>query len=541
MDKRTILALVLIFLIYWISSQYLWKPAPQPLQNETERYEYMETAEAEVVPYTPIHTPPVQSAVLPDIGIHTYEPTVDVNDKIILENDLIRLTLTNRGGLINQIELKEFVLSDRITPVTLIPEGQAILLTQLSNNIDVNSIIYDHERIGNKIIFTSHHPSIRREFILREGYDLDFIFTGDLAPFDSYSLSLNSGINLTEDSKEARKNIGNTFKFVGEIDRKIENRTVAKLRKGDQSLNGKISWAAVRSKYFVMTLIPENRIMTQSVNIFRVSETLGINLNIRYNNRLSNFSDQYSLYLGPVDYNLLKSYNNGMEHIADMSWAWLRPLARIFKWFIGVLHSFIPNYGIVIMIFSLILKIILTPLTNKSLTSARKMQEIQPLLRELQTKYKNDPRTLQAEMGKLYKEHKVNPVGGCLPLLLQMPIFFALYPVLSSAIEFRQASFFGWLSDLSMPDPYWILPITMGVFMFVQQKMMQPKNQDTSKLDDKQAALMQSQKMMQYFMPPFLVFIFSGLPSGLVLYWTTFNIFSIIQQYHLNKKLKEAR
>jgi YidC/Oxa1 family membrane protein insertase len=187
------------------------------------------------------------------------------------------------------------------------------------------------------------------------------------------------------------------------------------------------------------------------------------------------------------------------------------------------------------MIFALILKVVLSPLTKKSLTSGRKMQKIQPLMREIQQKYKNDLKTQQIELQKLYKEHDVSPLGGCLPLLLQMPIFFALYPVLHASIEFRQASFVGWLNDLSAPDQYWILPIMMGIFVFIQQKMMQAK-QDLSQMDEKQAAMVQSTKMMAYVMPPFLVFIFSGLPSGLVLYWTTFNIFSIIQQYYLNKK-----
>jgi YidC/Oxa1 family membrane protein insertase len=171
------------------------------------------------------------------------------------------------------------------------------------------------------------------------------------------------------------------------------------------------------------------------------------------------------------------------------------------------------------------------------MTIGKKMQMIQPLMREVQTKYKNDHKKQQEELRKIYSEHKVNPLGGCFPILLQMPVFFALFPILRSSIEFRQANFVGWLADLSEPDPYYILPLLMGVFMFLQQKMMQTK-QDTTNMDEKQLAMIQSQKMMMYMMPPFMVFIFSRLPSGLVLYWTTFNVFSIIQLYLMNKKSK---
>jgi YidC/Oxa1 family membrane protein insertase len=284
-----------------------------------------------------------------------------------------------------------------------------------------------------------------------------------------------------------------------------------------------------------MSLIPEKRITTSSVDVQSVGDTFGFTLNIRYNTTISSsFTEEYGLYLGPVNYHELKRYGNEMDKLAELG-GWLRPLATIFLLFIKFLYGLTGNLGVAIMIFALVLKIILTPLTNKSLNSSRKLQQIQPLMRNVQTQYKNDHKKMSEELRKLYAEHKVSPMGGCLPLLLQMPIFFALYPVLRSSIEFRQAHFMLWLTDLSVPDEYWILPITMGIFMFIQQKMMQQKV-DTSQMDEKQAAMHQSTKMMMYIMPPFLVFIFSGLPSGLVLYWTTFNIFSIIQQYFLLKK-----
>ena len=169
-----------------------------------------------------------------------------------------------------------------------------------------------------------------------------------------------------------------------------------------------------------------------------------------------------------------------------------------------------------------------------------KMQRVQPYLTSIQKKYKSDPMKMQQEMSKVKKEHGVSTLGGCLPMIIQMPIFFALYPTLRYSIALRGASFVGWLQDLSSPDPYYILPIIMGIFMFIQQKMMTntQMNNNSPEIDEKQQAMMQSQKMMAYIMPVMMFFFFRNLPSGLVLYWTVFNILSIIQQHFINKKFR---
>ncbi|HRY83704.1 MAG TPA: YidC/Oxa1 family membrane protein insertase, partial [Candidatus Cloacimonadota bacterium] len=149
------------------------------------------------------------------------------------------------------------------------------------------------------------------------------------------------------------------------------------------------------------------------------------------------------------------------------------------------------------------------------------------------------PKLMQSELSKLYKENGASPFSGCLPLLIQMPIFFSLYNVLRYSMDMRNASFVGWLSDLSEPDPYMILPVLMAVFMVLQSMMMRPPKQDPAQMDEKQKAALQSQKMMTYMMPVMMFFIFRGMPSGLVLYWTVFNILSVIQQYYLQKHFKQ--
>jgi YidC/Oxa1 family membrane protein insertase len=200
------------------------------------------------------------------------------------------------------------------------------------------------------------------------------------------------------------------------------------------------------------------------------------------------------------------------------------------------LHFLLSNWGLVIIAFSILIKIALHPLTRSSMRSMQRMQKLQPLMEEIKAKYKDDPQKMnQAVMG-LYKEYGVNPMGGCLPILLQLPIMYALYAVFRSAIDLRQASFIGWIKDLSIPDVAFTLPfplplvgiqevsgiaLLMGITMFLQQKMT---------VKDPQ------QKMMVWMMPIMMTFLFNGFPSGLNLYYAVFNVLSIGQQFIVNKR-----
>jgi len=233
-------------------------------------------------------------------------------------------------------------------------------------------------------------------------------------------------------------------------------------------------------------------------------------------------TDNFIIYVGPLDYGILKSYKAGLDGLVSMGWKIIQPFSVAVLWLFTQMHKFIPNYGFVIILFSIIIKILFHPLSRKSTTSMTRMQQLQPKLKQLQEKYKNDRAKQQAEMMKLYKEYGVNPLGGCLPLLLQMPVFYGLFTVFRSTIELRGAKFMLWIQDLSLRDPYYILPIIMGLTMFIQQKM--------SIKDPKQ-------KMMVYLMPVLFTFLFYGMPAGLVLYWTMFNILSFIEQLYIKQRI----
>ena len=220
---------------------------------------------------------------------------------------------------------------------------------------------------------------------------------------------------------------------------------------------------------------------------------------------------QFDLYIGPMDYIRIKSLDVGLENAMSLGWGIFKPIGRLITWTLKTMYSVIPNYGIVVILFAFLIKLLLNPLSVKQFKSQKKMQEIQPRLQEIKRKYKNDT------------------ASACLPLFLQMPILIAVFTVFRTTVDFRGAPFFGWISDLSAPDtlftlagiPINILPFFMGGTMFLQQKMMSANNSDPQ------------QKTIMYVMNAVFLVLFYSFPSGLNLYYAVFNILSIAQQSYM--------
>jgi YidC/Oxa1 family membrane protein insertase len=249
----------------------------------------------------------------------------------------------------------------------------------------------------------------------------------------------------------------------------------------------------------------------------------------------------------------LKAHGRGLEHLVDMG-TLIRPISLAIKWLMDFLSRFIPNYGLNIILLSVFTKVLFYRLTHKSLKSMKEMQAIQPELKGLQDKFKGDRDRLNRETLALYKRAGVNPLSGCLPLLLQMPVFFALYRVLRGAVELRGAGFMLWMDDLSNMDVIYklpfaiplvgsfiensisVLPVLMGVSMWAQQKL--GGSGMGMGTESPQAAQM---AMINKIMPVFMTFVFYRMPSGLVLYWLVNNILQVAQQYYIHKGLDKPR
>lgn len=362
-------------------------------------------------------------------------------------------------------------------------------------------------------------------------FDLDLKMTNmeQTIANKSFTLSAPTGLNCTE--RRVKEDMSYAKAYVaagGEINKSYK--TNGQLYKE----TGSIDWIAVRTKYFAMAIIPaQSKGMyahvsgNESVSTIDPAEKwkkISISLTMPFTR--NEYQETFKVFLGPMDDEILKSYAVGLESTMDMGPKFIAPISAAILWTFKRIHSFVPNYGVVLILFSLLIKIITTPLTNKSYSSMKKMQTLQPKLAELKEKYGNDAQRLNKETMRLYKEEGINPMSGCFPILLQIPIFIALFNVFRATIELRQQGFFAWITDLSNPDTITsisgidinILPILMGLTMIWQQKL--------SVTDPKQ-------KAMVYLMPAMMIFLFYSFPSGLNLYYTIFNVLAMLQQKYL--------
>jgi len=304
--------------------------------------------------------------------------------------------------------------------------------------------------------------------------------------------------------------------------------------------SGRLKWVAVQDRYFMTSIIPAHA-EEASMRLYVKEDKL---LEAQYLNPISDIRPgtqhtyQFALFFGPKSMKILDAVGHDISKALDFGF--FDVIAKPCVWLMNKLYSVIPNFGIAIIILTVLIKIILWPLGSKSYKSMSEMKRIQPLMKEIREKHKNDKKKMNEEVMGLYRTYKINPLGGCLPMVVQLPVFFALYRMLYQAIELRHAPFFLWIDDLSAPDrlgnfaidhvpfmepPYGIpvLTIIMGASMLLQQKMSPPMGDPT-------------QAKMMMFMPIIFTFIFINFSSGLVLYWLVNNILSIGQQYYIQKK-----
>jgi YidC/Oxa1 family membrane protein insertase len=347
-------------------------------------------------------------------------------------------------------------------------------------------------------------------------------------------VGMGPGLRNTEsDSVEHSRELGIVTKYL-----RSELTHFSKLDVGEATaLAGPFEWVAVKSKYFAAALLSLDtaRVGHGGIGGVRVVATDGRRKTPELADIWASLAVPasgafgYSLYVGPMEHPRLREIGHGFDDINPYGWAWLRPIIRpvaiAARWLLVWFHDQIGlAYGLGLIVFGVLIRLVLWPLNQKAMRASMQMQAVQPMLKEIQDKYKNEPQRLQQEMFKIYKEHKVNPFSGCWPLLLPWPILIALFFVFQNSIELRGAPFL-WLPDLSRPDPLYIIPVLMGVSMYGVTKVGQlglPPNPQM--------------KVMLYVMPVMMIVLFLGLASGLNLYYATVNIASIPQQWLIAKR-----
>ena len=296
---------------------------------------------------------------------------------------------------------------------------------------------------------------------------------------------------------------------------------------------GQADFAGYRTKYFGLFFVPQKSDLVEIIK-YPTPLRAGVDVNITQDINL----EKNKFYLGPLDYSSIENLGVGLEE-KILGWQWLSSVSWLVYSIMILLYSLIPNYGVVVVLFAILIKLVTYPLMAKQLRSSKKMQEISPLMNQIKVKYKNNPTVQQQKMAALFQEHKINPLAGCLPLLIQMPVLMSVFMVFRNTIEFRGESFFLWINDLSAADtlfvvggiPINVLPFLMSFSMYYTMKLSsatQPAGGDPA-----QEA---TQQMMKYMFPGMMFFLFYAFPSGLNLYYLCFNIMQIIQQKIINSE-----
>jgi YidC/Oxa1 family membrane protein insertase len=563
MDRSSVIGFILIgvILIVWLYLQNRNVEQMRTLQNNKEQIQ-----DTTPVTLDTLASQKVDTAYSEKYGTIFGKFERGEEKIIMIETDKYYAEFSTKGGSLIKYEVKGFKTWDGY-PVQLLylekggelnllftsKDGKLINTKDLYFNadyepwkkIDLNEggkFVLSYElpvdTLGGKIIKTYSFTSGSYMFSL----DVEFKNLSQFISNFEYQLIWENSLKLTEYRSDAEGSHAHAY---AEMNDNLEVFDVTSKDEPVKSdLNGQTDWVASRIKYFSVFLIPVSRKADGSY-ITGLYKDLPDNghekdYSIALKMLIKNYRSEkasFNIYLGPVDYEILKSYEMGLQKTMRFSLDFLvRPIAQYFILPLFLfLHKFITNWGVVIIVFSLIMKILLTPFTRYQMKSMKKMGELQPKMNAIREKYKDDPQKQQQMLMKLYREEKINPAGGCLPLLLQMPILYALFGVFSSTIELRQAGFMLWIHDLSIPDEILRLPfkiplfgidtisglaLLMGITMFIQQKM-------TIK-DPKQIA-------MVYVMPILLTLLFTTLPAGLNLYYFMFNLFSIIEQKFLMK------
>lgn len=525
MGKRALIAIVLSIIILVLYQQFFLKPGPQVPEPQRAQKEIKDKNSAPGQALT-------NTFAFPSDSSREIQPVINrskqIEQFITVDTPLYRARLSSRCGSFSSFELKKY-LDRNGKPVNLLkqPDGLALCIgdekgfypEQLNFSIKGKDLSLSEGNPSGMVVFEYYGEgvSIRRTYTFRYNQYLIDI-KDEVKGLSQYWVSLGGDFGIFERDRAFH---------TGPVVLKDLNRIEFK-EKGLESpkyLEGKIKWIALEDKYFFSALIPSSHQGTVKVWLDGKPKVamLVTNQGSQAGGEGIGGINEYKLYAGPKEHDSLKSLGLGLEHIIDFGFFSI--VARPLFWILKALYKAIGNYGWAIVVLSILIRIPFTPLIIKGQKSMKKLQELQPRIEELRKKYKDDPKRLQQETMELYKKYKVNPFGGCLPILIQLPVFFALYKVLAIAIELRGAPFIFWIKDLSQKDPYYVLPILMGASMIIQQ-IITPSAGDPR------------QKRLMLFMSGFFTLLFLSFPSGLVLYWFTTNIVGILHQLYLNRHIK---
>jgi len=534
MEKRLLLAIVLSILVLFLYNLYFYNMA------EKRQKLYKKPVKHEEISSTP-------KIVKESFGAEMEKPILKIKEEdLILRTKLMEIKLNHDGGIKSwklfkykekNGELVELVHSSKNYPLRILLGNNALIPIDFSTlNGRTKEFVYTHRDMPQLKV-------IKQFSCYPDSYAIDIninIINNSELPLKDQDLSLEwESLANPPYGTTSHSIILDQECFIDGNMKKIKHKTkglldgvlcaiglIPPVAPTDSIIveEGKINWVAQDSQYFLNILL-SNEFIERAIFTKKIDGRLIMSLVIPKIDILpyQSYSCKFKVYGGPKDIDILKSLSFGAERLTGIG-----ALAGVVRWILKKLYVLTHNYGVSIILLTFIIKIILHPLTRKNFVMMKDMQKkmkaLQPELEKLKEKHKDNKERLNLEMIELYKRYKINPLGGCLPLVLQIPVFFALFTALKQCIELRGADFLIW-DDLSAKDPFFILPVLMGVTMFLQQKMT-PVSDPT-------------QAKMGTIMPIFFTFIFLQFPAGLVLYWLIQNILTIGEQYLINKGIEK--
>lgn len=570
MDKRTLLAVILSVIVmaggYLIQNKIA--PPPAPVAEE----EVPVTAE----PATDIPKPETSDTKITQ-SVSSYTATdEDIPLRSITEEtDKYKIVFSNKGASIKSLILKDYIDYNNNQSIDMINNyGTDMTSFNMSFDGKFEDIISENfhfEKKGNGV-YQFYRDFVKKNsdgttagsFRIVKTYtfsDNEYLFKIDIniidAPYRSYSLDMGPDIGPTFIKLDNRNEYRRYYSYSD------GKKSSHKVKNNSETIDSQVKWASINGKYFSLIVVPQSPTSSitwerNNVEGLENSSELHVLTDIKSNS----INDSYFVYAGPKSTEYMNVFNDSADNsygLSDMHFTnvidsstipGLGWLSNILKYVLLLFNKLIPNFGVAIILLTVLIKVIFYPVTHKSFESTSKMQAIQPKLKKLQEQYKSDPQKLNAATAELYKKEGVNPLGGCLPMLVQMPIFFALYGLLNSYFGLRGAVFIpGWINNLSSPESVYTLPFAIPIlhwtnirvlpFLYLGTQLIMMKFTGGSAA----AAGGQSNsqmKMLTYGMPIMFFFILYDMPSGLLVYWTVTNLLSAAQQYYINKKKKAA-
>ena len=552
MDRKTLTGFILIgaILLLWPSYIELISPSEK-------------TPEDPVLPDTTIVEKYAEQNLKPSQKIVGSQRSVE-SKTFTIDGGSYAAKINNRaGGSFVSFDLKKHLKSteqslnlidnqnNKNLVVSFINQsGEVVVLDEFWSLISGDSVVLSKENPASSMTFETNYKgkSVTKKLTFYyNSYEVDVDVNlreiKEISLDDKYVLSWVGGLPEHEGSQDAMfmeslvSQVGSIESFRVGSAGFFGSSNTKNIDEESKKYVGLVDFAGYRTKYFGVFFVPEKSDM---VEIYKYPSTdrAGVDINISQGINL----EKNKLYLGPLDYSSIEGLNVGLEE-KILGWQWLSSVSWLVYSIMILLYGLIPNYGIVVVLFAILIKLVTYPLMAKQLRSSKKMQEISPIMNQIKIKYKNNPTLQQQKMAALFQEHKINPLAGCLPLLIQMPILMSVFMVFRNTIEFRGESFFLWINDLSAADtlfvvggvPFNVLPFLMSLSMYYTMKLSsatQPAGGDPA-----QEA---TQQMMKYMFPGMMFFLFYAFPSGLNLYYLCFNIMQIVQQKIINSEATQG-